>query len=151
MFGFAAAVFFMLFGVFSADALANVDEARAGLQATGSSGGSGEADVKGIVEDVIDILSFIVGAASVIMIIIGGLKYVTSSGESSNIQSAKNTIIYAIVGLVIVLFAQTIVKFVIDRVAGSTTTVDNDGDGVPAGEDADDNDPSVTYVIDWTS
>ncbi len=53
------------------------------------------------------------------MIIIGGLKYITSAGESSNVTSAKNTIMYAIIGLVIVALAQFIVRFVFERVTGA--------------------------------
>jgi hypothetical protein len=64
----------------------------------------------------IDIFSFVVGFISVIMIIIGGLKYITSGGDSNGVNSAKNTILYAVVGLVIVLLAQVIVRFVISRV-----------------------------------
>jgi hypothetical protein len=68
-----------------------------------------------VIDFVIDTLSVIVGIASVIFIIIGGFKYVTSAGDSSNVQSAKNTILYAIVGLVVVALAQTITGFVLDR------------------------------------
>ena len=75
-----------------------------------------EDSVNNIIITVIDIFSLVVGAVSVIMIIIGGLRYITSAGESSNVQAAKNTILYAIVGLVIVIFAQTIVKFVVSRI-----------------------------------
>ncbi len=64
---------------------------------------------------VINIFSFIVGVVSVIMIIVGGLKYITSGGDSANVQGAKNTIIYAIVGLVVVALAQVIVRFVLAR------------------------------------
>ena len=53
------------------------------------------------------------GAVSVLMIIIGGFRYVISGGDSNGIQGAKNTIIYALVGLVIVLFSQIIVRFVL--------------------------------------
>ena len=63
----------------------------------------------------INLFSFIVGIAAVIMIIVGGLKYITSNGESSDISSAKNTILYAIVGLVVVALAQVIVKFVLNK------------------------------------
>lgn len=82
--------------------------------------GDGEADesVRNIIQTIIDVASIIVGAVSVIMIIIGGLRYITSSGDSGNITAAKNTIVYAIVGLVIVIFAQTIVRFVVDRISG---------------------------------
>jgi len=62
----------------------------------------------------INVFSWVVGVAAVIMIIIGGLKYITSSGDSNNITSAKNTILYAIIGLVIVALAQFIVKFTLN-------------------------------------
>lgn len=68
-----------------------------------------------IIKIVINILSVIVGVVAVVMIIFGGLKYITSGGDSSNVSSAKNTIIYAIIGLVIVALAQFIVRFVLDR------------------------------------
>lgn len=76
-----------------------------------------------LIRDVINILSVIVGIVAVIMIIFGGLKYITSGGESSNVSSAKNTIIYAIVGLVVVALAQFIVRFVLGKTsetAGAT-------------------------------
>lgn len=69
-----------------------------------------------IIRTVIDIFSLIVGVIAVIMIIIGGLKYITSGGDSGNVTSAKNTILYAIVGLIIVALAQIIVRFVLGRV-----------------------------------
>jgi hypothetical protein len=70
-----------------------------------------------IITTVINIFSLVVGVVSVIMIIIGGLKYITSGGDSGNVSGAKNTILYAIIGLVIVALAQVIVKFVLGRVA----------------------------------
>lgn len=66
---------------------------------------------------VINIFSLVVGVVSVIMIIIGGLKYITSGGDSGNITGAKNTILYAIIGLVVVALAQVVVKFVLERAA----------------------------------
>jgi cytochrome bd-type quinol oxidase subunit 2 len=74
-----------------------------------------DAKVSGLIKTIINILSVVVGVIAVIMIIFGGLKYITSGGESNNISSAKNTIIFAIVGLVIVALAQFIVRFVLDR------------------------------------
>jgi len=73
--------------------------------------------VESTIKVVVNILSLIVGVVSVIMIIIGGLKYITSSGDSNNVQGAKNTILYAIIGLVVVLLAQVIVRFVIVTVS----------------------------------
>lgn len=65
-----------------------------------------------LVRRVINVLSILVGAVSVIMIIIGGFRYIISGGDSAGVSAAKNTILYAIVGLVIVLFAQVIIRFV---------------------------------------
>ena len=53
---------------------------------------------------------------AVMMIIVGGFRYITSGGASDSVSSAKNTIIYAIVGLVVVALAQFIVQFVLNRV-----------------------------------
>ena len=75
-----------------------------------------EGTVSDIVTDVINIFSWVVGIAAVIMIMVGGFKYITSQGDSGNISGAKNTILYAIVGLVVVAFAQIIVRFVISKV-----------------------------------
>lgn len=69
-----------------------------------------------ILNRIIDILSIIVGILAVIMIIIAGFKFITSGGDSGQITSAKHTLIYAIVGLIIVAFAQTIVKFVLSKI-----------------------------------
>lgn len=71
--------------------------------------------VNNIIKTVINIFSLVVGVVSVIMIIIGGFKYITSGGESSNVTSAKNTILYAIIGLVVVALAQILVRFVFSR------------------------------------
>lgn len=76
-----------------------------------------EGTVNDIIATVINIFSLIVGVVSVIMIIVGGLKYITSGGDSGNVSGAKNTILYAIVGLVIVALAQVIVKFVLNKVS----------------------------------
>ena len=58
----------------------------------------------------------VVGVIAVIMIIIGGLRYITSGGDSNNTKGAKDTILYAIIGLVVVAMAQVIVKFVLNKV-----------------------------------
>lgn len=75
--------------------------------------------VQSIVNTVINIFSWVVGVISVIMIIYGGFKYITSSGSNEKVGSAKNTIIYAIVGLIIVALAQVIVHFVLNNVTGA--------------------------------
>lgn len=80
------------------------------------------ADCEGLqVENTVDaavrILSLVVGVAATIMIIISGLKYVTSGGDSGKAASAKTTLIYALVGLVIAALAQIIVAFVLNEAA----------------------------------
>lgn len=74
-------------------------------------------NVQNLVTKVLNIFSWIVGVVSVIMIIFGGFKYITSGGDAGGVTGAKNTILYAIVGLVIVALAQVIVRFVIGTVA----------------------------------
>lgn len=66
-----------------------------------------------VLAKIVNIISIIVGAAAVLMIIFGGFRYITSGGDSGNISAAKNTILYAIIGLVIVALAQVIVRFVL--------------------------------------
>ena len=75
--------------------------------------GNPQEGVNSLITTVINIFSLVVGVVAVIMIIIGGLKYITSGGDSGNITGAKNTILYAIVGLVVVALAQVIVRFVL--------------------------------------
>lgn len=75
----------------------------------------GTSRINNIITDAINIFSILVGIIAVIMIIVGGFKYITSGGDSGNISSAKNTIIYAVIGLVIVALAQFLVQFVLDK------------------------------------
>jgi uncharacterized membrane protein YuzA (DUF378 family) len=65
--------------------------------------------------NIINLISIIVSIAAVIMIIIGGFRYIASAGDSGGVSSAKNTIIYAIVGLIVVAMAQIIVRFVLNK------------------------------------
>jgi len=69
-----------------------------------------------ILSKVINVLSLLVGAIAVIMIIVGGFRYVTSAGSESGVQAAKKTIMYALIGLVIVALAQVVVHFVLNNV-----------------------------------
>lgn len=77
--------------------------------------GQGQKNLTDIIATVVNIISIVVGVIAVIMIIWGGLKYITSGGESGKITSAKNTIIYALIGLVVVALAQFIVRFVLTK------------------------------------
>lgn len=68
-----------------------------------------------LIRNIINILLFLAGIAAVIMIIIGGIRYVTSSGDQSQVTAAKNTILYAVIGLVVAALAFAIVNFITDR------------------------------------
>lgn len=68
-------------------------------------------------ENIVNTLIFIIGAVAVIMVVVGGLRYVLAGGDESATKSAKNTIIYAVVGLVLAIAAGGIVNFVLDSIA----------------------------------
>lgn len=70
-------------------------------------------DLNAVIKLVVNILLFIIGALSVIMIVFGGIKYTVSNGNPDQIKNAKNTIMYAVVGLVVAILAYAIVNFVI--------------------------------------
>jgi hypothetical protein len=67
----------------------------------------------GIFTVISNTMLFVVGALSVIMLIVGGLRYVISGGNSSTVTSAKNTVLYAIIGLIIALLAYAAINFVL--------------------------------------
>ena len=62
-----------------------------------------------------NVLLFLLGAVAVIMLVIGGFKYVVSNGNAEQIKSAKNTIMYAIIGLVVAIVAYAVVSWVVDK------------------------------------
>jgi hypothetical protein len=72
-------------------------------------------DFNCVLTKVINIFSVIVGVIAVIMIVIGGFRYITSGGASDKVKGAKDTLIYAIIGLIIVALAQVIVRFVLSK------------------------------------
>jgi len=76
----------------------------------------------GIFTTGVNLFLFVIGAVAVIMIIFGGFKYVISGGDSSAVTSAKNTILYAIIGLIIALLAYAIIDFVLQTITSSTST-----------------------------
>lgn len=68
----------------------------------------------GVFQTITNVLLFLIGAISVIMLVIGGLRYVVSGGDSSAVAAAKNTILYAIIGVIIALLAFAAVDFIIN-------------------------------------
>lgn len=80
--------------------------------------GNGQSDIANLASRVTNLFSLIVGIAAVIMVVYSGFRYITSGGDSNRVGSAKNSLIYAIVGLVIVAMAQFIVHYVINQAQG---------------------------------
>lgn len=70
----------------------------------------------GIITRATRLVGYITGVAAIIIMIVGGFMYVTSDGDSSKISNAKNTVIYAFVGLIIVIAAQAIIVFILSRI-----------------------------------
>ncbi len=86
-------------------------EIKDGVTAVG--GGADTVSLGARIQTVVNILLYILGAIAVVMIVIGGISYTTSNGDSSKIKTAKDTILYAVVGLVVAILAYAIVNFVI--------------------------------------
>jgi hypothetical protein len=89
------------------------DEINKGVDAIDSEEGSPE--LADQIRIVVNILLFILGAIAVVMIIIGGIRYATSNGDSSQIKTAKDTILYAVIGLIVAILAYAIVDWVIHQ------------------------------------
>jgi ribosome-associated translation inhibitor RaiA len=98
---------------------ANINIPESGTAASTEQCKTGDATNSNIntkITHLINWLSAIIGIVAVIMIIFGGFKYITSGGNDTSVASAKKTILYALIGLVIVALSQLIVKFVLQNV-----------------------------------
>lgn len=112
--------------VFTTGALAAPETVSAGsardqvCQGIGAVDGSGNCtrdnSLTKVISNIINIFSVVVGIVAVIMIMVSGFKYVTANGDSGNLTSAKQTLLYAIIGIVIVALSQFIVRFVLDQI-----------------------------------
>lgn len=75
---------------------------------------SGTDDANTLVRDLVSLSLWALGVVAVIVIVISGFKFTTANGDQAKVASAKNTILYAVIGLVVAMLAQAIVIFVID-------------------------------------
>jgi hypothetical protein len=82
---------------------------------TNSIGGNDEVSIYSRIKTIVNILLTLLGAVAVVMIVIGGIRYTTSNGDSSAIKGAKDTILYAAIGVVVAIMAYAIVNFIIDQ------------------------------------
>ncbi len=101
-------------GTLNAYASGGTTEASSALTKVSSTANSGKS-VNDLTDTIISTMLFIVGILSVAMIIYSGIRYVTAHGDKSQIESAKNTLIYSVVGLVISITAYAIVNWVMSR------------------------------------
>ncbi len=129
----------LLVSTAAASAVADCNQVSSGIangvnQATGTSSSNPNAvdcsssSVNGstigtAAKGLVNVFSIIVGVVAVVMIIYGGFRYITSGGDSGRVGNAKNSLIYAIVGLVIVALAQLIVHFVLGQTNSIQTNV----------------------------
>jgi len=94
----------------SASAVNPVTQIQDGVTAAGS---TGKENLGKSIKKVVNVLLFVLGIIAVIVIVIAGIRYATSGGDSAQITGAKNTILYAVVGLVVAILAYAIVNFVL--------------------------------------
>jgi hypothetical protein len=94
---------------------ANITAGEGSASTCDSETGVSDGDLGELAAQVVNVFSLVVGAIAIIMIIYGGFRYITSGGASERVGNAKNTLIYAIVGLIIVALAQVIVHFVLNQ------------------------------------
>jgi hypothetical protein len=96
--------------------------AQAGAEAARGNGMPSElVGTDGVFTKITNTVLYAVGIISVVMLIFGGLRYVISGGDSKKVTDAKNTIMYALIGLIISILAYAIVNFVINAVGGEAT------------------------------
>ena len=81
-----------------------------------------EKNFQNLLATIVNVLSLVVGALAVVMIIFAGFRYITSGGNQEGVKSAKQALIYAIIGIIIVALAQIIVKFVLNQANKTTET-----------------------------
>lgn len=105
----------------STNALADVSEGVGGGISSTNTGNVPQAldGDEGMVKKVVNVMLYAIGIIAVVMIIFGGIKYSTSAGDSNKVTSAKNTLLYAVVGLVVAIFAYAIVNWVFTQTSGS--------------------------------
>lgn len=79
-------------------------------------------DLPTIFKNIINAALYLIGAVSVLMLIYGGIRYTLSAGNATNVTAAKNTILYAIVGIVVALLAYAIVNWVLGAIGVATNS-----------------------------
>ncbi len=97
----------------------NLDNATSTVNGASPCPSNTGTNITNIIKTIINVLSVLVGAIAVVMIIYGGFRYVTSAGNDTGVAAAKKTIQYALIGLIIVAFAQVVVHFVLNNISAT--------------------------------
>jgi hypothetical protein len=108
-----------------ADKAADSSSASSVSQGADDARGSGQpADLFGkgsIFVAIINTLLFVIGAVAVVMLVYGGIRYTISGGDQASVTAAKNTILYAVIGIIVAVMAYAIVNFVLTAITKGTT------------------------------
>jgi heme/copper-type cytochrome/quinol oxidase subunit 2 len=115
-----SAAFVLGLGVFALPAAPvsaiNVFEGCGGSGSTAVCKAANEDNANSLAKNIINTMLYIIGILAVIMIVFGAIRYTASAGDASRVKAAKETIMYAVVGLVVAIFAFAIVNFVVTRI-----------------------------------
>lgn len=113
----AAAFLLFAFCCIGVDSAMAIDLNQGACKSSNSAPCKASSDsVAAILKNVINIMLYLAGAIAVVMVVVGGIRYITSDGDPAAANKAKNTIIYALVGVVVAVMSYSIVNFVIGRV-----------------------------------
>lgn len=98
--------------------------------ATGCEDSGAVSDLPQVIQNILNAIILVAGTVAVVFIVVGGINYMTSSGDASKVELAKRTILYACIGLIVCALAFAIVNFVVNIVNNSTkSSSDEGGDG----------------------
>lgn len=111
------AVFTLSVGVLTPASVYAVDPGSEIQKGVNGAGGGGAVPLRDRLKDIVNVLLFILGAIAVIMIVVGGIRYTLSGGDSSQTKAAKDTVLYSVVGLIVAILAYAIVNFVLNSFA----------------------------------
>lgn len=105
----------VMFGVFAMPTVVSAQGSAEKIkEAVGQINDGEETSLQDQIKTIVNVMLFILGAIAVIMIIIGGFRYVTSNGDQAGVKAGKDIVLYAVVGLVVAILAYAIVNFVLD-------------------------------------
>ncbi len=88
-----------------------------GVSAVSGNTGCDATAFQNAIKNITSTLFYVIGAISVIFLLIGAIRYITSTGDATRIKQAKDTIFYALAGVIIAIVAQALIAFVISRIS----------------------------------